>query len=74
MGNRLLRSVALASIGPTHKPLSDSHPRELALAYLEHNRVTPLHGKTLVSDLFSIHTHAALLDHAQRLRGAGDQL
>src|SRR6267142_5529339 len=50
------------------------HPRELAFAHLEHDRIPPLHGKSLVGDLLAVHAHAPLLDHAQGLRGAGNQL
>src|SRR5213594_1254278 len=52
----------------------EGHPRELALADLQHDRFPPFHGKPLVGDLLAVDAHAALLDHAQGLRRAGDQL
>src|SRR5216683_1650292 len=54
--------------------LGEGHPRELALADLEHDRVATLYGEILVGNFLSVHAHAALLDHAQGLRGAGDEL
>src|SRR5256885_1154045 len=53
---------------------SEGHPSELAFADLQYHRTPPLHGKSLVGDLLAVDAHAALLDHAQGLRRAGDQL
>src|SRR5436853_2992297 len=64
-GRRLVCTTGLSGEG---------HPRELAFADLQHDRVPPLHGKSLVGDLLAVDAHAALLDHAQGLRRAGDQL
>src|SRR5712691_3161420 len=52
----------------------EGYPREPSLANLQHDRVAPFHGKPLVGDFFPVDAHAPLLNHAQGLRGAGDQV
>src|SRR5258705_13125451 len=52
---------------------SEGHAPKLAFAALEHDRVPSLHEKALVGDLLAVDAHAALLDHAQGFRRAGDQ-
>src|SRR5882672_3020004 len=50
------------------------NPDELALANLKHDHFALFHRQSLVSDLFPVDAHAALLDHPQGLGSAGHEL
>src|SRR5258705_7545301 len=66
---------ALDSLQPEPARTSgQGNPDELALANLKHDHFALFHRQSLVSDLFPVDAHAALLDHPQGLGSAGHEL